>query len=125
MNKKGFTLTEILGVITIVSLLLLLIIPSITNKIAQNSDKAKNAENNLIYVAVDNYIEKKEHINNSTYCIPIKELIDEGELVEPIVDVETGEDISDKIVTVTIDKDGNKNYDISDENKCVVTTNIE
>ena len=42
-----------------------------------------------------------------------------------IVDVETGEDISDKIVTVTIDKDGNKNYDISDENKCVVTTNIE
>lgn len=125
MNKKGFTLTEILGVITIVSLLLLLIIPSITNKIAQNSDKAKNAENNLIYVAVDNYLEKKEPINNSTYCIPIKELIDEGELVEPIVDVETGEDISDKIVTVTIDKDGNKNYDISDENKCVVTTNIE
>ena len=59
MNKKGFTLTEILGVITIVSLLLLLIIPSITNKIAQNSDKAKNAENNLIYVAVDNYLEKK------------------------------------------------------------------
>ena len=94
MNKKGFTLAEILGVIVIIALLLLLLMPTIIDKMAQNGDKAGEINDSLIYDAVDNYIEENIDINKSgTYCIPIQDLVDDGKLVDPVIDVETGEDI--------------------------------
>ena len=59
MNKKGFTLTEILGVIVIISLLLILVIPGIINRISSSGDEAVEAENQIIYDAADQYI--REH----------------------------------------------------------------
>ena len=125
MNKKGFTLAEILGVIVIISLLLLLTMPTIINKIAQNGNQASDINDSLIYDAVDDYI--KENIDtdkSGTYCIPIKDLIDAGKLVEPVIDVETGEDISDKTISVTIDNQGNITHKIVEPDECSADSTV-
>ena len=125
MNKKGFTLAEILGVIVIIALLLLLLMPTIIDKMAQNGDKAGEINDSLIYDAVDNYIEENIDINKSgTYCIPIQDLVDDGKLVDPVIDVETGEDITDKTVYVTIDNDGNITHQIVEKDECDANSNL-
>ena len=43
--KKGFTLAEILGVIVIIGLLLILIVPTVLNRISTSGDDAKKTEN--------------------------------------------------------------------------------
>ena len=122
MNKKGFTLAEILGVIVIISLLLLLIIPTIVDKISNTGDEAVEAENEIIYSAADQYI--SEHSEDypsgksGRYCIPIQTLIDAGILVEPVTDVNTGEDLSDKSVMITIYSAGTTVHEIKDGAEC-------
>ena len=119
MNKKGFTLAEILGVIVIISLLLLLLMPTIINKVAENSDKASEVSDSLLKETINNYID--ENLNNKnpgTYCIPVQELVDSGQLVSPVIDVQTGEDITDKTLKVTIDNNHNITYEITEKDQC-------
>ena len=120
--KKGFTLAEILGVIVIIGLLLILIVPPIINRISGSGDEAKDAENEFIYNAADVYInehpEKYPPGKSGKYCILIQDLIDDGLLVEPVNDVVTGEDLSDKSVLVTIYSTGTKEYEIKEGAEC-------
>ena len=122
MNKKGFTLTEILGVIVIISLLLILVIPGIINRISSSGDEAVEAENQIIYDAADQYI--REHPEDyppgksGRYCITIQSLIDDGKLAAPVKDVTTGEDISDKSVMVTIYSSGNTEHELKEGAEC-------
>ena len=125
MNKKGFTLAEILGVIVIISLLLLLIMPTIINKIAQNGNEANKVSEGLISDAIKIYIEETIGTNKpGSYCIPVQDLVDNGTLVSPVIDVETGEDITNKTIYVTIDNDKNINYEIVDNDKCSATSTV-
>ena len=100
MRKKGFTLAELLGILVIIALLLILIIPGVINRLSSSSDEAKETENEIIYNAADQYI--REHPEDyppgksGRYCITIQSLIDDGKLAEPVTDVNTGEDLSDK-----------------------------
>ena len=120
--KKGFTLAEILGIIVIIGLLLILIVPPIINRISGSGDEAKDAENEFIYNATDVYInehhEKYPPGKSGKYCILIQDLIDDGLLVEPVNDVVTGEDLSDKSVLVTIYSTGTKEYEIKEGAEC-------
>lgn len=120
--KKGFTLAEILAVIVIIGLLLILILPPVINRISSSSDEAKDAENEFIYSAADIYIrehpEKYPPGKSGKYCILIQELIDDGKLVEPVNDVVTGENLSDKSVLVTIYSTGTKEYEIKEGAEC-------
>lgn len=122
MENKGFTLTELLGVIVIIALLLLLIIPGIINRLSDSGDDATDAENQLIFDAADQYI--REHPEDyppgksGRYCITIQSLIDDGKLASPVKDVTTGEDISDKSVMVTIYSSGTSDYELRDGNEC-------
>ena len=119
MNKKGFTLAEILGVIVIIALLLLLIIPAIVNRITDSGDEATEAGNKIIFDASDNYIDENVSGDKTgTYCIPIKDLINDGKLVEPVLDVKTGEDISDKSVFVSIKENKDTTYEIMESADC-------
>lgn len=125
MNKKAFTLAEILGVIVVISLLLLLIMPTIINKISENGDKAGNANNDIIFSATDNYLDESAVMDTpGSYCITIRELIDSGKLVEPVTDVQTGEDISDKTVYVETDGKGNTTHKIMETSECKADSDI-
>lgn len=120
--KKGFTLAEILGVIVIVGILLVLIVPAVINRITESEDEVKGATGNIIYNAADQYI--KEHPDlyppgqSGRYCITIKSLIEDGKLVEPVIDPSTGEDISDKSVMVTIYTAGTSDFELTEKDTC-------
>ena len=122
MRKKGFTLAELLGVLVIIALLLILIIPGVINRLSSSGDKAKETENEIIYNAADQYI--REHPEDyppgksGRYCITIQSLIDDGKLAEPVTDVNTGEDLSDKSVMVTIYSTGNTDHEIKEGAEC-------
>lgn len=119
---KGFTLAEILGVIVVVGLLLILIVPTVINRLNSTKDEAKEAGMNLVYSAADQYIrenaKKYPSGKSGRYCIAIQTLIDEGKLVAPVKDVSTGEDISDKSVMVTIYSAGTSDYEIREGDDC-------
>jgi uncharacterized protein with FMN-binding domain len=121
MNKKGFTLTEILGVIVVISLLLIIIVPGMINKLSSSKEPAEKAQNELIYNASDQYISENKDTyptgQSGKYCIPIQKLIDGGKLVDPVKDVVTGENISSYSVIVTIYSSGNIDHEIS-KNTC-------
>ena len=122
MRKKGFTLAELLGILVIIALLLILIIPGVINRLSSSSDEAKETENEIIYNAADQYI--REHPEDyppgksGRYCITIQSLIDDGKLAEPVTDVNTGEDLSDKSVMVTIYSTGNTDHEIKEGAEC-------
>ena len=122
MKSKGFTLAELLGVIVIISLLLLLLIPGIVNRLSNSGDEAKNTENQIIYDATDQYI--KEHPDkyppgrSGRYCITIQSLVDAGKLTAPVKDVVTGEDITDLSVMVTVYSTGNTDHEIKKGAEC-------
>ena len=74
--KKGFTLAELLGVIVIISVLLILVVPTIINSITKNKQPAENTGKEIIYNAADQYINanstKYPKGKSGKYCIPIK-----------------------------------------------------
>lgn len=122
MKKTGFTLAELLGVIVIIALLLLLIIPGIINRLSNSGDEAKDTENELIFNATEQYVKEHPEIyppgKSGRYCITIQSLIDDGKLSSPVIDVNTGKDISNKSVMVTIYSSGNSEYEIKEGAEC-------
>ncbi len=123
MKNKGFTLTEILAVIVIISLLTLLVTPTIINKLKTNKDKTEETQNKLLFEATSEYTDankdKYPSVNNSTYCISINTLIENGFLNENIKDVTTKEEFKQEVVIQeTIDDKGNKTYSRSTQDIC-------
>ena len=119
--KKGFTLAEILGVIVIIGILLILIVPTVINKVADFKDDVEESNYQIIYEATNQYI--KEHPekyptgSSGRYCIPLKSLVDDGKLIESS-DILTDEDISNKSVMITIYSSGTTDYEIRDGDNC-------
>jgi len=129
--KKGFTLTELLGVIVIIGLLLLLIIPLIINGVKNKEGDVTETRDNIIFESVGEFLdldkEKYPNMPGSVYCIKLKELKDAGVLVDPVKKiVEDGDFDDDYTIEVIITKEGTRKFNISDENcKAYKSKNIE
>ena len=123
MNKKGFTLAEILGVIVIVSLLSIIIIPNIINSINNQRGNISSAQTKMLKEAtvlfLDNNKEKYPNTAGNRYCITIENLRDGGYLSNDFFNVITKENF-DKKIEVTIGVYGKRNIEIV--NKCTSTT---
>lgn len=121
-KKLGFTLAEILGVIVIIGILLILIVPTVINRLNSTSEEVDEATDDIIYNAADQYI--REHPSDyppgkaGRYCITIQSLVDDGKLSSPVKDATTGEDITDKSVMVTIYSAGTSDFEIRDGAEC-------
>lgn len=87
--KKGFTLIEVLAVIVVLGLLMMLTVPNVLNQIARNNEKTKAAMNKIINTAVELYLDDNSDDYpknvNDVYCIKLEKLVNEGYLVEPIL----------------------------------------
>lgn len=118
-KKKGFTLTEILGVLVILGLLLLLIVPTVLNKVRVSEGDTKSTQEKMIEESTNLYMDsdkdKYPNTEGNTYCIPIQTLIDNGKITEDLKDV-TSKDpkLKEKVVKVTIDKNGVRKFKIVD-----------
>ena len=86
MNKNGFTLIELLGVIVILSLLVIIIVPSVTSSIQRGNKEADENTKNSIVLAARNWLsDNKTIVNDSlTYTVTVETLQSEGYLEENI-----------------------------------------
>lgn len=83
MNKKGFTLVEMIVTMTLLCTILLLVIPSILSQLSSKTSELESAEQTIIEEAAKAYVSKhnEEYAyidSNKTYCISIETLKKEG-----------------------------------------------
>lgn len=101
MKKNGFTLVEVIGVIIILTMLFIIIMPSVINSLKKSQDELSEATLAVIYAAADLYAEKKglARVTDNVYCVSLNDIVHEGLLTSPIIDASTGDpiDLSSKV----------------------------
>lgn len=83
--KKGFTLAELLGVISILGILALIITPVVTSSINTSKEKAYNKQVDIIETAakewgIENIDELPDIGSTNELAISLSELIDSGKI---------------------------------------------
>ena len=118
MNKKGFTLIELMGVIVIIGLLIILAIPSITNLLNDEEENISSAMEKVLLQAGELYTQDNIGIYPKTegnvYCVTLKELVDEEYLGSPIKDPVSSNEIDQNKYIKTSIQNGTYNYEITD-----------
>lgn len=91
MNKKGFTLVEVLVVIAIIALLVFILVPNVFTMINKNNEKScNNIINNIkssakLYITYNKYdlgikCYDQNNVEDTTTTINLQKLIDTGNL---------------------------------------------
>lgn len=115
MNKRGFTLAEIIGVVVVLGLIALLAFPPMLKMIKNSENKVSEANKTLIYTASSQYTAKYMNdfpkTKGNVYCITIEDLVKEEFLLSTIVNEEINLDTKIKI---TISSDLKYDYIIDD-----------
>lgn len=90
MNKKAFTLAELIGVITLLAILSVLIAPTIINQIRNSKNKIDEVTEQLIFSATGNYLDSRVSVypkkSSNVYCITLNDLVNDNKLQAPVVD---------------------------------------
>lgn len=111
MNKKGFTLAELIGVIVVLSLICLITVPAIASVLKSNKKSLCETQLNNILVAAKSYASENilsMPINDGEYkTITIKDLVDNGFIDGDIQNPVTKENF-DLELEITIKKVGKK-----------------
>lgn len=117
-NKKAFTLIEVVGIITILSLMLLVTVPALTKTLKRNEQEQYNNYVNNLKMATESYIVK--NINNfpelsdfeAKVYVEIKTLLKEGYIKEIQDDPNATYDEQPDSVLVTLNADGTFNFEV-------------
>ena len=122
MKNKGFTIIELLGVMIILSMIVLLVFPKIINSVKSNKSGDEAIEK-IIYSATSLYIDDNSDYytkrNNKTYCIKIKDLVDNNNLKKP-VKYKDKKDITNYMTVKATYNDG-FDYEIVNNEDCIPT----
>ncbi len=112
MNKKGYTLIELIGVIVVLSLMVLLVANISDKAVKEAKTKAsKQCEENTIMAAENWALDNKEKIENEK-ILKIDDLIQEGYL-------DNKDCLKNKCIKITENKEGTKTvYNYSLEKEC-------
>lgn len=78
LNKKGFTLVELLVVLVLLVVIMSIAIPSITSSLERSKQKQYDSKMEMILSAVDIYADSHKNSLNSGSMITIIDLINEG-----------------------------------------------
>lgn len=121
--KKGFTLIEILAVVTIIGLIFVIALPKIINSLNSKKSDIDNTTNNLIISAAKMYVNdhntKFDKIEGSVYCLPLTTLAKEEYLDSKVKNVTDDKDITN-IKSVKISYDNTFHYEIVNKKDCSV-----
>ncbi len=126
MNKKGFTLLELLCVVTLIVLISLIVMPNILSGINKKKGEISSANMQLLAGAADVYIENhpEKYVNSfeangSIYCIPLENIIIDGILETPFKDVNGNEVDYTDVVKATYNAQYNGfQYEFIKKNAC-------
>lgn len=120
--KKGFTLIEVLAVVTIIGLIFVIALPKIINSLNSKKSDIDTTTSNMIISAarlyVDDNSDKFNKIDGSTYCLPLTTLAKEEYLDSKIKNITDEEDIT-KIKSVKITYDNTFHYEIVNKKDCI------
>ncbi len=108
MKNKGFTLSELVGVVVILTLIMLIVFPAVTKILKKNRVQISNSTMIFYKTQAENYISDNgidtKTVNGSIYCIKLKTLVDNGYLKEPLLDSQTSKEFDeDLFVKMTYD----------------------
>ena len=125
-KNKGFTLIEILAVVTIIGLIFILVIPKITTSLKNKKSDVDTTTTNLVFSATKLYVSdhssKFEKTDGNVSCMPLHQLVKKGYLDGPVKNVTDDLDITNgKSVRITYNK-GFK-YELVDNGECSVVYN--
>ncbi len=113
MKNKGFTLIELLGVIVVLSLLLIIIIPSVTGSIKKGQKEADEDTKNSIILAARNWLSDNRSLVTSSYTISVSKL-QEGGYIEDVTLPSKGCSLNNATVTIELtETENNKKYDFT------------
>lgn len=117
-NKKGFTLIEVIGVITVLSLILLISMPALTKTLKKNEKQYYNDYVNNLKLAAETYIVKNidnypqlKDIQGEVY-IEISFLLKNGYIDNIIKNPDLPDEEQPDNVLVTLNADGTFNYQV-------------
>ena len=113
MNNKAFTLVELLGVLIILSIMLVLVFPSVTHIINQGKETTYQVQINKILRATYDYSLKNTSIlpqNNEISFVTLGELKQEGFIDNDVTNPDTSEPFPNDLI-ITIKNTNSKNYD--------------
>lgn len=121
MKNKGFTLTELLGVLVILSLVAVITIPAITNSLNDYKTRLCNTQVEQIVGAARTWAADGNNIftlpddDGETYTVSLRTLQESGFIGDEIENPVTKELFDPDTTTVTITRTGKKyNYEIDD-----------
>ena len=112
MKSKGFTLIELLGVIVVLSLLALIIVPSVTKSIQNGQKEADENTKNSIILSARSWLSDNRALVTSSYTVTVKTLQDEGYINEDVKLPSKGCSLDGASVTITKEsEEPNLKYD--------------
>lgn len=124
MKTRGFTLTEILGVMTLLAVIFALIYPNIMNMMQKGKETEYEEYLSNVYLATEAYVNSNTSISSilnepgNTATVTFSELLSSGYLSSKLVNPRTGETVatnsSTKKVIVTIGSDKRFTYSIEE-----------
>lgn len=116
--KRGYTLVELLGVITILVILIIVMFASYTQFKKNTSNSLDEAIIVMIAKESENYVKKYQSNikDGNVYCITLKDLLDNNLMSDPVTNSD-GEKISENTkIKISIN---NSEYDVEvDVTKC-------
>lgn len=99
MNKKGFTLVELLAVFVILGAILLLVIPAVTDVLKQSKETITGTQiNKILDSAYDYTLKNINKLEEDTLYITLNELKKEGLIDSDIKDIKTKEEYPNNLV---------------------------
>ena len=118
MKRKGFTLVELLGVITLLGLIIGLMFPPLLIQLKKASNSIDEATKSIIIVGASNFVEENKNnfpkVNGEYYCIRFQELVNENKISKDLKDSQGNKINLENYVKVIV-SDNKYNYEIIDE----------
>ncbi len=125
-NKNGFTMVELLGIITIIGVLLIMTVPSLTSTLKNSTQKEYDDFIDNLLIAAETYVESNRDSYKSLdspggrALISIQTLIDNDLIDKVVIDPKTDEEIPTYYtITAVKEEDGTITYAYNSEDASI------
>lgn len=109
MNKKGFTLVEVIGIILILSIIAVIITPSVISVVNNSKKTSNDIQKELIIKYAKLWVEEHSELisdeDGSIYSLSLQDLAKDGYLTnKEYVDIENDQSLNNACVKITTKK---------------------